>query len=135
MLLINLLSYTQADDWTPLKQAPKLFRKNPNIYSISKENIEIIVGDDFKIPLKPEFGSKYRRRKPVGKKHSRPVAKQERILVPFLDHSNITDAPKIEKTITKGLTESNLALPVPLITNNDAVIEKFEVLPTPVEPL
>ena len=132
--MIHFLFNFQAEGWTPLKKAPKPFAKNPNIYSISKENIEDIVGEDFEIPIKPEFGSKYRRRRPVEGKRSRPVVKTEEILVPFLDNSNFTDAPKIEKTITEGRIENNLARPVLFIPNNEGDIERIDVLPTPVKP-
>ena len=134
VLLLRYFFHFQAKDWTPLKQSPKLFVKNPNIYSVSTENIETLVNKDFQIPLKPEFGSKYKRRKPAFKKQSRPAQNNQKSFNSLPDISNITDAPKLEKTITEGDIENNLARPI-MIVATDAATERVDVLPTPAKPL
>lgn len=116
----------KTEDWTPLKQTPKLFVKSPNIYSISKENIENLVDKEFEIPLKTEFGSRQRRRKtPVKKKHKNVPDLSEK----ELENNNVTDVPKMVKTITEVQIENNLARPE---SRKDSEI--FDVLPTPVKP-
>jgi hypothetical protein len=102
-------------------------------FTIFKENIETLVGNNFKIPLRAEFGSKYRRRKlKKEKKTSWPVL-NENIIDPFFDISNITDAPKIEKNITEGDIENILVRPV-ILNTKIAAEDGEDVLPTPDKP-
>ena len=113
-----------------MKQSPKLFAKNPNIYSISKENIESLVNKDFQIPLKPEFGLKHKRRKATAKKHRRPFKHPEDNASAVPTASDMTDAPK---TITEVVVENNLARPIMKAPKQTAT-ERIDVLPTPIKP-
>ena len=123
----------QTDEWKPRKYSLILSKKNPNMFTIFKENIKTLVGNGFKIPLGAEVGSKYRRRKhKKEKKTSWPVL-NENIIDPFFDISNITDALKIEKNITEGDIENILARPV-VLDNNIAAEDGEDVLPTPDKP-
>ena len=113
-----------------MKQSPKLFAKNPNIYSISKENIESLVNKDFQIPLKPEFGLKHKRRKATAKKHRRPFKQAEDDSGSAPAAADMTDAPR---TITEVIVENNLARPAVEGQQNTAT-ERVDVLPTPTKP-
>ena len=90
-----------------------------------------MVNKDFKIPLKPEFGLKHKRRNPASKKHRRPLKHNKDIPNYVPTHFNITDAPN---TITESLVENNLARPT-VTSPRNAASDRIDVLPTPVEPV
>merc|ERR1711892_310414 len=123
----------QADHWKPLKKLPN-FLEIPNIGSIPKEHNENFILNNFPIPLKPSFGVKYRRKIQKKRKKSGP-SRDKYIPIPFLDITNITDIPNIEKAFTVGDIENNLARPIIVIPNNPAATERIEILPTPLNPV
>ena len=81
------LLHFQAEDWTPLKEAPKILGDSPNIYSMKTNNMKDLMSR---------------------------VERVENTGIPFLnilESVNMTARPDLQETITRSRVESSLRRP------------------------
>ena len=81
------LLHSQAEDWTPLKEAPKILGDSPNIYSMKTNNMKDLMTR---------------------------VERVENTGIPFLnilESVNMTARPELQETITRSRVESSLRRP------------------------